>query len=266
MPALEARGIEIAWTERGDGPPVLLIHETAATGAVWDPLAEALAGEFRAIAYDRRGWGASTAPDDYRRTTVEEQSEDAAALIEGVADGPAVVCGAGVGAVIGLDLLLRRSDLVSAAVLIEPHLFQLIPVATEALSEDRQRLEIAAGNGENVIDVYLSGALRALGPGVARTPELTASVARERPASVVAELGIPAGWRMPLPRLASAARPSLVVTSGSTPPLVREASAALADRLAGSAAREVDSDGAAPHVGAAGEIARVLAGWLPGPR
>jgi pimeloyl-ACP methyl ester carboxylesterase len=42
MPTLEARGVEIAWSERGSGSPVVLIHETAATGAVWDPLAEAL--------------------------------------------------------------------------------------------------------------------------------------------------------------------------------------------------------------------------------
>src|SRR3982750_3973227 len=153
MPTLEARGVEIAWSERGQGPTVLLIHETAATGAVWDPLAKPLAQEFRAIAYDRRGWGASSAPDDYRRTTIEEQSEDASALIEAAADDPPIVCGAGLGAVIALDLLLRRSDLVSGALLIEPTLLQLTPVATEGLSQDRHRLEIAATNRENVIDV-----------------------------------------------------------------------------------------------------------------
>ncbi|MGA9371739.1 MAG: alpha/beta fold hydrolase, partial [Solirubrobacterales bacterium] len=166
MPVLEARGVEIAWSERGRGPSVLLVHETAAIGAVWDPLAEALAPQFRAIAYDRRGWGGSSEPDEYRRTTVEEQSEDAAALLETVADQPALVCGAGLGGVIALDLLLRRTDLVSAAVLIEPTLLQLTPAATGALSQDRRRLEIAAGSRENVIDVYLSGGLPALGPGV----------------------------------------------------------------------------------------------------
>ena len=91
-------------------------------------------------------------------------------MIEATADGPAIVCGAGVGAVIALDLMLRRDELVSAAVLIEPTLLQLTPLATEALSQDRHRMEIAAGNRENVIDVYLSGALPALGPGVTRMP------------------------------------------------------------------------------------------------
>ena len=78
-------------------------------------------------------------PTGYRRTTVEEQSEDAAALIESAAEAPAVVCGAGLGAVIALDLLLRRPELVSGAVLIEPPLLALVPAATEALSEDRRR-------------------------------------------------------------------------------------------------------------------------------
>ena len=29
MPALEVRGVELEWSERGEGPPVLLVHETA---------------------------------------------------------------------------------------------------------------------------------------------------------------------------------------------------------------------------------------------
>src|SRR5829696_1203934 len=263
MPMLEARGVEIAWRERGEGPPVLLVHETAATGAVWDRLAEALAQEFRAITYDRRGWGGSSAPDDYRRTTIEEQSEDGSALIETVADGPVTVCGAGIGAVIALDLLLRRDDLVSAAVLIEPTLLQLTPAATEALSQDRHRIEIAAANRENVIDVYLAGGLPALGPGVARTPDETAAAARERPRSAIAELGIPAGWRMPLPRLASAERPSAVVTAESTPALLRETAAALAPRLAQSSPREVASPQLPPHLGAAAEVASIVAELSP---
>jgi pimeloyl-ACP methyl ester carboxylesterase len=263
VPTLEARGVEIAWNERGRGSPVLLVHETAATGAVWDPLADALANEFRPVAYDRRGWGRTTEPVEYRRTTIEEQSEDAAALIEAVADDPVIVCGAGVGAVVALDLLLRRSELVSAAVLIEPTLLQLTHAATEALSQDRHRLEIAAGNRENVIDVYLSGGLPALGPGVARTPELTAETARERPGSVMAELGIPAGWRMPLPSLASAERPSAIVTAESTPLLLRETSEALAARLAQTSPREVSSPQAPPHVGAAAEVASIVAEVSP---
>src|SRR4051794_11234097 len=111
MPTLEARGVEIAWSERGEGHPFLLIHETAANASVWDAVAAALAAGARALSYDRRGWGDSSAPENYRRTTIEEQSEDAVSLLESAEAAPAVVVGAGVGAMVALDLLLRRSDL-----------------------------------------------------------------------------------------------------------------------------------------------------------
>jgi pimeloyl-ACP methyl ester carboxylesterase len=257
MPALEARGVEIAWWERGSGAPFLLIHDTATTAAVWEAAARAISEDGRAIAYDRRGWGASGSPDGYRRTTVEEQSEDAAALAGSLELEPVVACGAGAGAIVALDLLLRRPELVRAAVLIEPPLLQLLPSATEALSADRGRLEVAAASGEDVIELILSGVLPALGPGVARLPAELGVAARERPASVVAELGLASGWRLPLARLAEAERPSVIVTCDSTPPLVREGSAALAARLAGSEARQVDSGAPPPPLGAAEELAAI---------
>src|ERR1700757_4440441 len=110
MPTLEARGVDLAWRERGTGPAVLFVHETAVTGAEWEAVADAVSSRARAILYDRRGWGESGVPEDYGRTTVEEQSEDAAALLESLDARPAVVCGAGVGAVVALDLMLRRPD------------------------------------------------------------------------------------------------------------------------------------------------------------
>jgi len=98
MAALAVRGVELDWSESGEGASALLVHETAVDRSVWAPVTEALHGGVRAIAYDRRGWGASTAPDGYLRTTIEEQSEDAAVLVESLDAGPAVLCGAGTGA------------------------------------------------------------------------------------------------------------------------------------------------------------------------
>src|SRR5690349_5227909 len=169
MLRLAARGVEIAWSERGDGAPVLLIHETGASSAACAAVAEAVSARARAISYDRRGWGESSAPDGYRRTTVEEQSEDAAALIESLDQARAVLCGTGLGAVIALDLLLRRPELTAGAVLIEPPLLQLLPAATEGLSTDRRALEAAAGEGRDaIVELYLSGGLGAMAAGVGR--------------------------------------------------------------------------------------------------
>ncbi|MGH2956913.1 MAG: alpha/beta fold hydrolase [Solirubrobacterales bacterium] len=260
MPALQARGVELSYGEKGEGAPVVLLHETGTGSGVWDPLIGALGPDRRAVAYDRRGWGASTVPDGYRRTTIEEQSEDASVLIESLEAAPAAVCGAGLGAVIALDLLLRRPELVRGAVLVEPPVLALVPEATGALSEDRLALEEAYRDRglDGVVGLYLSGGLAALAGDVDRLPTALTAEARERPRIVLAELGAAAGWSMPLVRLASAERPSVIVTSPSTPPLLREAAAALALRLAGSETEEVAAGHGPPHVGAPAEVADAL--------
>ena len=101
----------------------------------------------RAIAYDRRGYGASGAPEPYAATTVQEQSEDAAALLPALGAAPAVLVGEGFGALVVLELLVRRPQLASAAVLADPPLFAFVPAATEALAAERTLLEQALRDG-----------------------------------------------------------------------------------------------------------------------
>lgn len=262
MPALEVRGVELDWSERGEGTPVLLIHETATGKGIWGAVATGVSDGARAIAYDRRGWGGSGAPLEYRRTTIEEQSEDAAVLLRSLEAVPAVLCGAGIGAVIALDLLLRRPDLIAAVLLIEPPVLALLPEATEALSDDRAAIEgaVADRGAYGALALYLSGGLAALGAGAGRLPTALTADVRERPASLFAELGAATGWSMPLLRMTAAERPSLILTSPSTPHLLREAARALAARLAQSESAEVDVARTPPHVGAPGEVASLILG------
>jgi pimeloyl-ACP methyl ester carboxylesterase len=135
-------GVELAVRERGAGPAVVLVHGMADGAAGWAPLVEALAGEARAIAYDRRGYGASGAPEPYGRTTVEEQAEDAAALVRGLGAAPAVLCGRDLGALVSLDVAKRHRDLVRGIVLVDPPLLAFSPAATEALARERDALEL----------------------------------------------------------------------------------------------------------------------------
>jgi pimeloyl-ACP methyl ester carboxylesterase len=96
----------------GSGPRVLLVHGSAADHTTWSiQLASAGRGSLglELIAYDRRG----DAP------TVEAHAGDAASLLEQEAS-PTVVAGSSFGAVVALELLRTRPDLVSRAVLIEP--------------------------------------------------------------------------------------------------------------------------------------------------
>lgn len=144
MRTLRVGGIELAFETYGGGAGIVLVHGMAATAGVWGTLDELPGG---AIVYDRRGYGDSTAPEPYTRTTVNEQAEDLAALVAALEAAPALLVGADFGALVVLDVLLRHRPLGRAAVLIDPPLHQFSHEATVALSAERLALEQALREG-----------------------------------------------------------------------------------------------------------------------
>jgi pimeloyl-ACP methyl ester carboxylesterase len=252
-------GVDLACWQGGAGQPLLLLHETAAGAAVWRPLIEELGPDVRAIAFDRRGWGRSSAPEPYLRTTIEEQSEDAAGVLAQLGAEGAVACGSGLGAVIALDLLVRRPGLLRAAVLIEPPLLAFLPDATEGLSGDRQTIEQALRDAgvAGALELYLGGGLPFLGPGAERIPEPASGAARGRALSLFAELATVSDWPIRPAQLHEVDAPSLIVTAASTLPLLEQAAQRLAAQLASSTLISVGGAGL-PHVDAAAELAAAL--------
>ncbi|MBW0104154.1 alpha/beta fold hydrolase, partial [Pseudonocardia sp. KRD291] len=79
----------------------------------------------RVITYDRRGIARSGAGDG--PVTMERHADDAAALLDAVADGPAAVVGVSIGALLGLHLVARRPGAVSVLVAHEPPMAALVP-------------------------------------------------------------------------------------------------------------------------------------------
>ena len=128
MPHVEGAGVALHYLSRGEGPAVVLVHGMASDALAWEPaLAELAAGGLRAVALDRRGYGASGAPEPYAATTVQEQAEDVAALALAIDAAPALLVGEGFGALVVLELLVRRPELARAAVLADPPLHAFVP-------------------------------------------------------------------------------------------------------------------------------------------
>ncbi len=140
-------GAELAYAAHGEGSPLLLVHGIAERAESWAPVVAQTSATARVIAYDRRGYGDSSAPEPYGRTTVAEQAEDAAALLEAVAGGPAIVCGRDLGALVALDLAKRHRRLVVGVAAIDPLLLAFSSTATEVLSTERLALEESLRDG-----------------------------------------------------------------------------------------------------------------------
>jgi pimeloyl-ACP methyl ester carboxylesterase len=228
--SVEGAGVALNVVEQGAGPPVLLIHGLAADAESLAPVAHALAGEARVIAYDRRGYGASGAPEPYRGTTVEEQAQDAAAVLEALHPGAAVVCGDGFGALVALDLAKRHRALVRAVALRDPPLFMFVPEATERLGAQHAELEAAVREGgpEAGVEAWLGGRVQ--------RPELERARAAHR--AFFADYAGLASWPVTRRELRSMDLPAIVLTGPGSPPHV----VAAADALAGlmPAARRAD--------------------------
>ncbi len=230
----EGAGVALHYVERGKGPPLLVVHAMGSDARAWDPELDELASAgLRAIAYDRRGYGASGAPEPYAATTVQEQAQDAGALLEALDATPALLVGDGFGALVVLELLVRRPELARAAVLVDAPLHAFVAEATKALAAERELLEEALREG---------------GPVAAVTAWLGDAVDRERAtraaasqAGFFADYAGQSSWSPSRRELRSIAVPVAVVTRPQAPPHILAAADAVAGLVRG--ARRA-SDGA----------------------
>lgn len=120
---VEANGTRLYYEVRGSGPSLLFIPGAEGDAEEYARVANLLQDEFTIVSYDRRAFSRSPRPEGFVDTTVEEQADDAAALLDATGLGPASVWGNSSGAIIGLSLTLRHPEAVTAAMLHEPPLF-----------------------------------------------------------------------------------------------------------------------------------------------
>ncbi|RAM39107.1 alpha/beta hydrolase [Arthrobacter globiformis] len=116
--AVASDGAELAWTEEGQGEPLLLVAGQATGISGWDPVVPGLAPSFRVIRFDHRGIGASTEgrPENY---TTRAFAADAVAVLDAAGVAKAHIYGHSMGGRVAqrmaVDFPVRVASLVLAA-------------------------------------------------------------------------------------------------------------------------------------------------------
>jgi pimeloyl-ACP methyl ester carboxylesterase len=141
---VDANGTKLYYELRGRGPSFLFIPGAEGDAEEYLRVAELLDEEFTVLSYDRRGYSRSPRPVGYIGTTVDRQTDDAAALLGALDLVPAGVWGNSSGAIIGLNLPLRSPEVVRGVMLHEPPLFAGMSAPQEVLTVLRQ----ATANGK----------------------------------------------------------------------------------------------------------------------
>ena len=107
--------MRIAWEERGDGAPLLLIQGLGYGRWSWEPLVPGLAERYRVLWFDNRGIGDSDKPDG--PYTARLMAEDARQVLDEAGVERAHVLGASLGGMIAQELAAGTPERVDKLVL-----------------------------------------------------------------------------------------------------------------------------------------------------
>lgn len=120
-------GVRLHYTDRGEGPAVVLIHGNAVTGEDWDisGVAEILLRTHRVIIFDRPGFGHSTRPHG-QSWTAARQADLIHSALAGLGIERPVVVGHSWGAIVALALAERYQGDIAALVLLSGYYFETL--------------------------------------------------------------------------------------------------------------------------------------------
>jgi esterase len=116
MTTTEAQALELAVTELGEGPPLIVLHGLLGRARNWLTVARALQGRWGVRLVDLRNHGASPWSDEMGYPAM---AADIAALIERLEAGPAPVLGHSMGGKVAMTLALTRPELVARLVIVD---------------------------------------------------------------------------------------------------------------------------------------------------
>lgn len=244
--SLPVNGGTVAFTDRGRGEPVLVIH--AGVFAAWFPavLADPALDGFRLIAPVRAGYDQAV-PAPSRHLTLADHAAHCAAVLDSLGLERAHVLAHSSSSLIGLQLAADRPDLVRSMVLIEPACAPCL-LPPEMAAGYGQALEpviaaVAAGRDEVAFDTFMrvvSGdgyraALEdALGPEGLRRAERESGFFFRDEFPAVHE------WRFPTSPIT---QPALLVQGGVSSPVIHDVVARVAQMLSNAETRTVpDAD------------------------
>jgi 3-oxoadipate enol-lactonase len=115
MKTLKLAGAPLSYDVRGEGPTILFLHAFPLDLSMWDGEAQALQATHQVIRFDCRGFGGSPAGDGL--LTMERIADDAAAVLEHLGVGRAVVCGLSMGGYAAFAMARRHADRLKGLVL-----------------------------------------------------------------------------------------------------------------------------------------------------
>jgi pimeloyl-ACP methyl ester carboxylesterase len=218
----------IAFDQFGAGAPIIMAAGAFNDRSTTEPLARALAPQFLAVNYDRRGRGDSA---DGPRYAVEREIEDIDALIAEVG-GSAAVFGYSSGATLALRAAAAGLAITRLALYEPPFAIgDSRPRPRADLNAELAQL-IAAGRRGDAVELFQTEVIGMPADVVAQLRNAPFRPGMEAIAhTLVYDATIVGDLSLPTELIGSITTPTLVIDGDQSPPVIREAARAVADTL-----------------------------------
>jgi len=220
-------GASIVYWRSGEGPPLVLVHGTAADHSRWTPILPAFEQHFTVCAVDRRGRGGSGDSGDY---AIEREFEDIAAVVDSLEE-PGFLLGHSYGALCALEAALLTRN-VRKMVLYDP----VMDVIGEGINPpglvDRLEVLLVAGDRDGVVDTMLREVVGAPPEVVEYMRSQPAWQARVSAAHTIPrERRAGEAYRFDAERFGDLEVPTLLLTGSDSPATFEEAEKVVAEAL-----------------------------------
>ncbi len=170
----------IYYTDNGKGVPVILIHGYLETSAIWEELADGLAGRFRVIAVDLPGHGKSDILGEVHSMNL--MADAVHELLIGLGTGPVYMIGHSMGGYVTMAFVEKYPDMLRAYSLFHSHPFADSP---EAVARRQMEIRLVrSGNKDKMFPesasrLFAETNLERFAGAVKRSKEIAADVPAE---------------------------------------------------------------------------------------
>ncbi len=157
---VDVDGLSIAYRQRGEGPPLVLLHGWPLDSREWLRQLDSLSDDFRVVAWDAPGAGQSSDPPE--SSTLSDWADWLAGFIDALGLSPAHVAGLSFGGGLALQLFRDHPDVVRSLILISAYAGwggSLPPDEVEA------RVSLTRRNSERPPDEWAPALIETLLPG-----------------------------------------------------------------------------------------------------
>lgn len=180
MEKLHINGIDLAYTRRGTGTPLVLLHGYPLDHHIWDEVTNRLAGTFDLIVPDLRGFGeSSTVETPY---TLDDIASDIAGLLDHLGIQQAALAGHSMGGYVALAFVNKYPGRVRGLGL----------VSSQAPADPPERKEGRYKTAQEVADQGIQGVVATMGPKLTPDEQLQSTMSemmrRQQPEAYIGTL------------------------------------------------------------------------------